>query len=971
MAIFVLSILASLASSALRAQTPAPIVVEVRVEQDGRPVTDPEILKLIGTPVGEPLSMVQVREAIGHLLSLRHINATPTSEDVPGGVRVVYTLVEVRPIDGVEFKGPLGLSEALLRQALREQFGDAPSESRVEQAAARLRQVYLDRGYPSPQIHAAVIERDRTSKTLRFTIDPGPRALITAIEWDPMPPADFPRRSPLRIGQPYDAPQISGALERYVNDLHKNDYYEAFAIAGTPRFENGGVVVPVEVRRGRRVRIVWAGDPLTKKDQDRLVPIRREAAVNETLLEDWTFAIEEDLRAQGYRDATVNATSSRPGEPELVITFSIKRGPQYLVSSVEFSGVSGFEEKEVRTIFGVAADQPFVPAFVEAGSSRLAANLRAQGYIVATATAESTVFAPESPSDATRRVGIVVTVNEGARRTVRSIAFAGNVVTSATRLKELVTLTEGGTFTQAELTRSLTNIQVDYRNRGFLDMAFSPPLLSFEEGQADILIQISEGPVVVIDRISVEGNERTSRRTIERELTIAEGQPFGQSARAVSEANLMALGLFRRVRIDVRRHTVDTRADAIVAVTEALPTTLGYGGGLEVNSRLRLTDDAVGEERLEFVPRGFFEIGRRNMWGKNRSINLFSRVSARATDDPLEDGTIDSAYGVKEYRLFGTFREPRAFGTPVNLLLTGIAERAVRTSYSFETREARAEVLGTRWGDVGGVFRFSIERTELFDVNLPLDQRPLIDRFFPQVRLSKLSGSLVRDTRRRDNEPDPLDPSEGTQLSADAEFAARAIGSEVGYVKGFLQAGWYRQLPSSRRMVFAVRAAIGAAHGFRRDVGVLDADGNPVLNPDGSPSMEVVQDLPASERFFAGGSNTNRGFSNDQLGNEDTISPGGFPTGGNGEVLLNTELRAGLFRSFSGVLFVDAGNVFKRAADIRFTDLRPAAGFGVHYRSKGFPIRFELGFNLDRRELSPGGRLERGSVLIIALGPAF
>ena len=67
---------------------------------------------------------------------------------------------------------------------------------------------------------------------------------------------------------------------------------------------------------------------------------------------------------------------------------------------------------------------------------------------------------------------------------------------------------------------------------------------------------------------------------------------------------------------------------------------------------------------------------------------------------------------------------------------------------------------------------------------------------------------------------------------------------------------------------------------------------------------------------------------------------------------------------------MDAGNVFKYAADISLTDLRPAAGFGVHYRSRVFPIRVELGFNLDRRELSPG-RLERGTVLQISLGPAF
>ena len=46
-------------------------------------------------------------------------------------------------------------------------------------------------------------------------------------------------------------------------------------------------------------------DPLTRGEQERLVPIREEASIDETLLEDWTLAIEGELRSRGYRDAVV------------------------------------------------------------------------------------------------------------------------------------------------------------------------------------------------------------------------------------------------------------------------------------------------------------------------------------------------------------------------------------------------------------------------------------------------------------------------------------------------------------------------------------------------------------------------------------------------------------------------------------------------------------------------------------------
>src|SRR5205814_260897 len=131
--------------------------------------------------------------------------------------------------------------------------------------------------------------------------------------------------------------------------------------------------------------------------------------------------------------------------------------------------------------------------------------------------------------------------------------------------------------------------------------------------------------------------------------------------------------------------------------------------------------------------------------------------------------------------------------------------------------------------------------TNLFDEKFTPEEAPLIDRVFPQVRLSKFSNSVIRDSR-----DDLLDPSRGRLLALNSDIAARAIGSEVGFIKTFAQAFEYYRLP--------VR--------------------------------------------------------------------------------------------------------------------RPAAGFGVHYRSPVGPIRVELGFNLARRELVPGV-LERRTVLHISLGQAF
>ena len=49
-------------------------------------------------------------------------------------------------------------------------------------------------------------------------------------------------------------------------------------------------------------------------------------------------------------------------------------------------------------------------------------------------------------------------------------------------------------------------------------------------------------------------------------------------------------------------------------------------------------------------------------------------------------------------------------------------------------------------------------------------------------------------------------------------------------------------------------------------------------------AVDTLDSLPASERFFAGGDTTVRGFSQDQLGTPETLDANGVPLGGNAVV---------------------------------------------------------------------------------------
>jgi outer membrane protein assembly factor BamA len=69
-----------------------------------------------------------------------------------------------------------------------------------------------------------------------------------------------------------------------------------------------------------------------------------------------------------------------------------------------------------------------------------------------------------------------------------------------------------------------------------------------------------------------------------------------------------------------------------------------------------------------------------------------------------------------------------------------------------------------------------------------------------------------------------------------------------------------------------------------------------VTGPDGN-SVEVT-DLPASERFYSGGSYSVRGFQVDRLGVREVLTEDNLSTGGNGLIVVNAELRARLGQLF-------------------------------------------------------------------------
>lgn len=963
--VFVVLILWSSPAVASAQQPPAAAYVDrpvasVAIEIEGRASTEPGLAEAVQTAVGKPLMMADVRETIMHLYSLgRFEDVRVEAESAPGGgVALRIVLSPIHTVTKVVFTGELGLPEGLLRGRMFERFGETPPLARGADVAAAFEEVYRERGYlrASVKVAPAIIEHGPDRATLVFDVNAGPRTIIggSTVTGRPLEPAAaIQSRLQILPGQPYQPGELQTRLAAFVTSMRHRRYYEASAAALAPVFNEDRTRADliVQVEPGPLVTIEFTGDPLPKDKIAELVPIEREGSVDQDLLEDAARRITDYLNQEGYWKAEVTAPERKEAEGRLTLLFHVKRGALYHVGpgGVEVSGNQSLSIEELRPVLKMAQGEVFVLSRLGAITGAITQLYRTKG------------FARVQVDSATDEVGPgvvrpVVVIKEGPRVVVGSVTLDGHKAVPADRLTPLLALKTGNPYYGPLVAHDRDALLLLYRNEGYssADVIVAPvvPVTTPEGARADVRFAIVEGPQTIVEHIFITGNVSTKPSIIQRELQLKVGAPLGLEELTESRRRLSALGLFRRIQIAAISHGDPSLSDVVITVEEAPQTTIGGGGGLEVDRRRRDTGTTAADV-YEFAPRGFFEIGRRNLGGRDRSANLYTRVGLRPNSDP----TNRNPFGFSEYRIVGTYREPRALKSYGDLVATAAVEQGVRTGFNFARKGFNAELAHRVSPTIRASARYSLTSTRIFDFDEnQLDTDVLtVDRVFPQVRLSTLFGSLSRDTR-----DDVLEPQQGTLVTGDGTFAARAMGSEVGFVKSFVQGFVYKNL-GKPHLVFAAGARLGVAQAFLRVVDGVDANGTPV--------RDEVRDLPASERFFTGGDTTIRGYALDSVGVPSTITAKGFPKGGDAQIVLNAELRAPVRGKLGIVVFADGGNVFARAADLSLADLRGSLGFGVRYRSPVGPIRFDVGFKLDRRTI--GTELEKRAAFHFSIGQAF
>jgi outer membrane protein insertion porin family len=841
---------------------------------------------------GDTLSRAKIR----HTVQLLY--ATGAFEDVrveaepggAGGVEVVFRPTWAPLLKNVRVSGDSVLSAGAVRKIARLRVGEPLWPTRLEKARKDIEAALTSLGYLEARVEATSARKERSADAV-FAVHSGPRILVSradlaGAEQDAVVLKGMIRP---RAGEPFrkeEADKAAEKMRRHLVDLGRwaarvehQETYDAQA---------GRIAVAFSVSPGPATNVDVRGARISGALRAALEGVLRDGGMKADAVEEAAGRLEEDFLSRGYREVAIDHAEETPPGREILV-FTVRAGPEARVASVR---VTGAEEAAFREpVLATRPGTPLEDRLADQDARLLTRALLESGYASARVDPE----VPEGGGD----LPVVFRAVPGPRTLVSDLTIDAAPPPPGVTFENL-RVKKGRPYRERDLALDAKDLATAYENGGYRRAEVHPEV-AFSEDRTEVAVTIRAlpGPLTTLDHLLITGLQQTKETVVRRELLIKEGDPLGLQKVLESQRRISSLGIFSRASIsEVDPESIEKRSLA-VHVEEAPLTTIAYGVGYAERDLLR----------------GSVEVTRRDLGGLDRSLSLFVRGSFAGN------------------RVLLTYREPYPLGRKGEIFVTTYHEEEELDSFSYTRTGATVQTARSFSSHTSLVARYTFEKTNVFNVLVPLDQ---VDREFRNSTFSGPAVSIVNDSR-----DDPLDPSRGHFVVADTQFSSNAFGGN-SFIKGFLQTSYYH--PLVPRTLLALSARVGLARTFN-----------------GEPS-----ELPLPDRFFAGGDYSIRGFAIDTAGPLAPSSTGGLlPTGGNALLVGSAEVRIDTGGHFQVALFTDLGNVYPLVSEMSLSDILYTAGVGLRYKSPFGPLRVDYGYKLNRRPGDSPGHVH------ITVGYAF
>ena len=747
-----------------------------------------------------------------------------------------------------------------------------------------------------------------------------PEVLSIAVPDDaPIPAAELRDMLGVKEGKEFDYFTVRNGTEDIEERLREAGWAQS-RVRLDRVTDEAGVKLNLRIVRGPQVEFAYAGMTPPRKIQEQVRLQWHRGVFDAQRTDDAAETLQEWLMREDYLQAKVQSRVDDSNPEKRVVRFDINAGTRSSTVLLVFNGAKGIPASELDSVIDEQKLERQLfsdPIVVTELLQRL---YREQGYLNIEIDKPRYEF-----EGAVARV--VLDIREGEQFTVQDVTMSGNSAITTPSLLLNLPVVPGEPYMPTAAENALQYIRGLYWARGYNDVRVAYQLTIDRIGaRTGVDFTINEGRQAVVSEIRIAGNDRTSERLVREQIVVKPAEPLNLQALSRSRKNLYDSGAFSIV--DLSRDTIsDTsrsgrdgrRADRARADAE---TGRGRRGGA------RSAAVPVPLRRVRTTPKASSAassmLSLHNTFGKARVVGVSGRY-----DSQLHEGRLYLTQPTLLHFPVQTsaslyYREERNPQTEVSEAFN-VDRKGVSVQQEMKLKDSYVWTYGYRF-----------ERSRTYD-SIP-NRTP--DQF---IKVSPLSSAFVRETR-----DEVLDATRGSFNSQSFSYSPKWLGSDDTYVKYFGQYFHYFPLQKERRKRFSneiIRPRFVFATAVRLGI---------------SKGMGTF--VPTTERFFAGGSTTLRGFEHNAVG---PIGVTGIPTGGDAMLLLNNELRFPLFRMFDGVGFVDIGNVFEKPTDFSFTDLRQTAGLGLRVRTKWVLVRGDYGFVLDPREG------ERKSRFYFSIGQAF
>jgi translocation and assembly module TamA len=464
--------------------------------------------------------------------------------------------------------------------------------------------------------------------------------------------------------------------------------------------------------------------------------------------------------------------------------------------------------------------------------------------------------------------------------------------------------------------RLLTALQ----ERGYAFAKVDPPVAdeAADEPVLDLHFHVVMGPKVNIGEIHIDGLQRVHESLLRARLMLHIGDPYSPSAIERARHDLLALGVFSQVSLDIGTAVDGSGGVPItfkmrerrrhgVSVNAAYSSDLGGSGGVTWTDR-----NAFGDAEQLSLAASVINLGGSSTTG----VGYDTSAKYLMPDFGRRDQSLQFAVGALKQSLQAYNQTARTTSVTLTRKISRVWSISVGAQTADEQiiQENTVIIQGTTIPP-GSILIPGTTNVVLADVtrNYTLFAMPL---------------NVAFDTT---NLASPLeDPRRGMRASLSVTPTLALGHPNAKFIIGQINVAGYfdldHVLPTGPgRTVLAARALAGLAEGA------------------GEFS------LPPDQRFYAGGSGTVRGYRYQSVG---PALPDGTPIGGTAIRAGSLELRQRFGTNFGAAVFVDAGEVTANLSlvpDAVPDTLRVGVGAGMRYYTPIGPIRFDVAVPTKRR----------------------